>query len=98
MNGDRTVVDLEPLDLPAEKECLPLTAPLVRPHRVSSSPPSTTLNDTTLIMSPDESLEVYDAEDLILDLQELVKEPQLAGASESYEALPAPLSKQEILQ
>ena len=87
-----------PVDLPLEKNCLPRTTPLVRPHCVSSSPASSTWNDIALIALPDESPEEYDAEDLLLDVQELVKERQLAGAPESDEALPAPLSRQEIVQ
>ena len=48
--------------------------PLMRPHRVSSSPASKNWNDTGLIALPDESPEEDDAEDLLLDAQNLVQE------------------------
>ena len=98
LNADHTGPDPKPLDLPPEKECLPCSKPLVRPHRVSSSPTSTTWNDTALIALPDESPEEDDAEDLLPDVQDLVKEHQLAGAPESDKVWPIPLPKQEIIQ
>ena len=98
LNADHTGPDPEPLDLPPEKECLPRSKPLVRPHRVSSSPTTTTWNDTALVSLPDDSPEEDDAEDILVDVQDLVKERQLAGAPESYEVLPVPISKQEIIQ
>ena len=64
---------------------------------MSSSLSSTTRNDPALIALPDELPKQDDAEDLLIDLQYLVKEPQLAGAPDYDEVLPASLSKQEIV-
>ena len=86
------------MDLPSERECFPRTTPLVRPQLVSSSPASTSWNDTFLIALPDETPEVDDAEDLLFELQRLVKERQPCSAPRSDEVLPTPLSKQEIVQ
>ena len=97
--GDATpVADPQPMDLPPERECLPRTTPLVRPQRVSSSPASPSWNDASLIALPDETPDLADAEVILLDVQEFLKERQLAGAPETDEVLPAPLSKQEIVQ
>ena len=97
MDGS-TVLNPTPVDLPPGHECLPLTKPLVRPHRVSYLPASTTWNETSLIALPGEEPEVDDADDLLLDVQRLVKERQPCGAPQSDEVLPRPLSKQEIVQ
>ena len=93
-----TALNPTPADLPPEHECLPLVKPLVRPNRVLSLPASTAWNDTSLIALPDEKTEVEDAEDLLLDVQRLVKERQPCGALQSDEVLPTPSSKQEIVQ
>ena len=93
-----TVLYPTPVDPPPERECLPLTKPLVRPHRTSSLPTSTAWNDTSLIALPDEEPEVNDADDLLLDVQRLVKKRQPCGAPQSDEVRPTPLSKQEIVQ
>ena len=73
-NGDGTAPEQTPVDLPSARECLPRTTRLVRPHRVSSLPASTVWNDTSLIALPDEEPEVDDADDLLLDVQRLVRE------------------------
>ena len=97
MDGS-TVLNPTPVDLPPEWECLPRTTTLVRPHLVSSLPASTAWNNTSLIALPDEEPEVDDADDLLLDVQRLVKERQPCGAPLSDEVLPTPLTKEEILQ
>ena len=93
-----TALNPTPADLPPKRECLPLVKPLVRRHRVSSLPAPTAWNDTYLIALPDKKPEVEDADDLLLDVQSLVKERQPCGAPQSDEVLPTPLSKQEIVQ
>ena len=68
------------------------------PHRVSSLPASSSWNDTSLIALPDETPEINDADDLLHDVQRLVRERQSCGAPQSDEVLPTPLCKQEIVQ
>ena len=97
MDGS-TVIEPNPIDLPPQRKCLPLTKPLVRPRRVSSLPASTAWNDTSLTSLPSEEPEVDDADDLLLDVQRLVKERHPCGAPQSDEVLPTPMSKQEIVQ
>ena len=97
-SSNGTVPGPTPVDLPSERECLPRTTPLVRPHRVSSLPASTAWNDTSLIALPGEEPEVDEADELILDVQRLVRERQQCGAPQSDEILPMPLSKEEIVQ
>ena len=77
---DDTVTEPEPADVPSERECLPRTTPLVRPQRVSSPPASWSWNDTSVILLPDETPEVDDADEWLLDLQRLVRERQPCGA------------------
>ena len=72
--------------------------PLVRPHRVSSLPASSSWNDTSLITLLDETPEVDDADDFLFDVQRLVRERQPCGAPRSDEVSPTPLSRQEIVQ
>ena len=78
-----TVTDPAPADLPSERECPPRTTTLVRPHRISSLSASSSWNDTSLIALPDGTPDVDDADDLLLDLQGLVRERQPCGASHS---------------
>ena len=95
---DDTVTGPAPADLPSERECLPRTTPLVRPYRHSSPPASSSWNDTSLIALPDETPEVDDTDDLLFDLQRLVRKRQQGGAPQSDKFLPTPLSKQEIMR
>ena len=97
-SSDGTAPGRTPVDLPSERECLPRTTPLVRLQRVSSLPASTAWNDTSLIALPDEEPEADDADDLLLDVQRLVRERQPCGTPQSDEVLPMPLSKEEIVQ
>ena len=93
---ESTVIDPNPIDLPPERECLRLTKPLVRPRGFSSLPASTAWNDTSLIALPGDEPEVDDVDDLLLDLQRLVKERQPCGALQLDEVLSTPLSKQKL--
>ena len=95
--GEGTAPEAVPVDLPSERECLPRTTSLVQPHRVLYLPASSSWNDTSLIALPEETPEVHDADDLLLDVQRLVRERQPCGAPQSDEVLPTPLSKQEIV-
>ena len=53
--GEGTAPEPVPV-LPSEREYLPRTTPLVRPHRVSSLPASSSWNETSLIALPDETV------------------------------------------
>ena len=97
MDGS-TVIGPNPIYHPPERECFPLTKPLVRSCRVFSLPASTAWNDTSLIALQGEEPEVDNADDLLLDVRRLVKERKPCGAPQSDEVLPTPLSKQEIMQ
>ena len=96
MDGS-TVLNPTPIDLPPERECLPRTKPLVRPRRASSLSASTAWNHSLIAILGEEP-EIDDADDLLLDVQRLVKERQACYALQSDEVLPTPLSKQEISQ
>ena len=85
-------------DLPPEQDCLPRTTPLVRTERINTAGPLARWRDDSLISLPDEAEEVDDAEDIFLDIQRLAKERQPSGAHANADALPAPLSKQEIVK
>ena len=69
-----------------------------RMQLVSYIPSSSLCNDTFLIALPDETPELDDADDLLLDVQKVVKEHQLRCPPKPDEGLPTPLSAKDIVQ